>query len=320
MTPEITVVGDNPSNFWLWTGEDGFDLTHPESPDSAPVQPRIKFQTVTSPVIISPQKTALIIIDMQNFFLSPSLGRKKGEGHKAEAALIQHAIPAARKAGIRIVWLNWGLTEEWLKNAPPAMYRAFGSFLKPDVANMASLSAASNDSRTTDAPFSLALEKKGTGGIGRPLGTVTLEDGTTVDAGRTLMRDQWNTALHVPLDKAYRKGLSAEVPDVWMHKDRATGLWGASTECEEFLKAEGIRTLLFAGMNTDQCVLSTLQDAQSKGFDCILLRDCCGTTSPGFASLAVEFNCANVWGFMSSAERLAEGVNNMVMNDASTDR
>ncbi len=60
-------------------------------------------------------------------------------------------------------------------------------------------------------------------------------------------------------------------------------MWGASTLCEEFLEKEGIRTLLFTGVNTDQCVAGTHTDAFSKGYDCILLSDGCGTTSPDFA-------------------------------------
>jgi nicotinamidase-related amidase len=70
---------------------------------------------------------------------------------------------------------------------------------------------------------------------------------------------------------------------VWLHKNRMSGMWGASTMCEEFLKKEGIRTLLFTGVNTDQCVGGTYQDCFSKGYDCVLLSDGCGTTSPEFS-------------------------------------
>jgi len=39
--------------------------------------------------------------------------------------------------------------------------------------------------------------------------------------------------------------------------DRMSGMWGAKTECEEFLQREGIKTLFFSGVNTDQCVGSS---------------------------------------------------------------
>lgn len=64
---------------------------------------------------------------MQNFFLSTYLGRPAdGDGNKAAQRLIDSAIPAARKAGIQIVWLNWGLTDEDLNHMPPSTRRAFG--------------------------------------------------------------------------------------------------------------------------------------------------------------------------------------------------
>lgn len=38
------------------------------------------------------------------------------------------------------------------------------------------------------------------------------------------------------------------------------------------MKEKGIKALLFAGVNTDQCVLATIQDASKHGFDTVLLR------------------------------------------------
>ena len=60
----------------------------------------------TAPVTIAPSKTALVVIDMQNVFLSAALGRSRGEGHTAEDVLLEHGIPAARKAGTQILWLT----------------------------------------------------------------------------------------------------------------------------------------------------------------------------------------------------------------------
>jgi len=44
---------------------------------------------------------------------------------------------------------------------------------------------------------------------------------------------------------------------------------------------KGVSTLLFAGVNTDQCVLGTLVDAYNCGWGCVLVDDCCGTTTKG---------------------------------------
>lgn len=93
------------SNYWLWHEDHGFDLTHPNDPDEPRGTGRIALNATNSPIIIAPEKTALIIIDMQNFFLSGALGRS-GSGHAAEDALLKFAIPAARKAEIQVVWLT----------------------------------------------------------------------------------------------------------------------------------------------------------------------------------------------------------------------
>ena len=154
-------------------------------------------------------------------------------------------------------------------------------------------------------------EKQADGGIGQELGDIKLDDGRTVSVGRLLMRDQWNTQLHAPLEAAYLDGLKAKVPDVRFHKARLSGMWDASGEVQKFLKERSIRTLLFNGVNSDQCVLATLQDACNQGWDTILLKDGCGTTSPDFARKTVLYNCRRSWGFTSSCEDLAKSVRDM---------
>ena len=70
------------------------------------------------------------------------------------------------------------------------------------------------------------------------------------------------------------------------------------------------RTILFAGVNTDQCVLCTLQDANFLGYGCVLVEDCCATTSPGYCTEATLFNVRKCFGFVTDSQevlrRLAE--------------
>lgn len=249
---------------------------------------------------------------MQNFFLSSSLGRRPGAGHAACKKLIKYAIPAARKAGIQVVWLNWGLTEKDVKEMPPAVKRAFGFFAIPIDAEFKRDGEAFEFHQGSVGMDRFGkLQEKGEGmyrGLGAESGDVKLEDGTVVDAGRLLIRDTWNAALFPPLDAIYEEGKQLQnKPDVWIHKDRMSGLWGARTECEEFLEQEGIRTLFFAGVNTDQCVGGTLTDAFSKGYDCILLSDGCGTTSPDSAQKCWEYNASRTFGFCATCEQFASG-------------
>ena len=83
-------------------------------------------------------------------------------------------------------------------------------------------------------------------GLGSEIGPVTLEDGSSVDAGRLLMRDTWNASLPPALLNAYREGTKLEQkPDIWIHKNRMSGLWGAGTPCTEFLEKEGMSLSCF---------------------------------------------------------------------------
>ncbi|KAI0872528.1 Isochorismatase-like protein [Hypoxylon argillaceum] len=293
----IKVIG-NKSHFWLWSESDGFDLTRPAEPDSPQVHPRITLQTTNSPVTITPHKTALVIIDMQNFFLSRSLGRK-GEGHEAEAALLKHALPAAREAGIQVIWLSWGLTDAELEAMSPTMLRVFKF-------------SDNGSSRQVPVPGETSQEPESytDGGMGAELGEVTLGDGTKVDMGRMMMRDQWNTDLHKPLRTVYEASLDSDLPHVRLHKNRISGVSDTSSALVDYLEGAGahIKTLLFTGVNTDQCVYGTMQDANLKGWDTVLLKDGCGTISPGFATQMSVHNASKSWGFCSTCEQLAYAV------------
>ena len=322
------VIGNPKGNFWLHHSNHGFDLTHPQSPDAPPIYPRIPLETTTSQIVVDPAKTALLIIDMQNFFLSPNLGRPEdSKGLKAASQLATFAIPACRRAGIQIIWLNWGLTEDEVTNMPPATLRAFGFSSVPEdqpleaehmrrtaVDDHGVNGSASDIARThgTHIRVPEGKDPRIYRGLGSVIDPVQLDDGRSVTGGGLLMRDQWNTELHPMLEEARQQGTKEGIKheDVWIHKNRMSGLWGGDTLCTQYLAENGFKTLLFAGVNTDQCVGGSLQDAFTKGYDCLLLSDGSATTSPDFAQQCIEFNTAKTWGFVLKCEKLAEGVEN----------
>ena len=339
--PKHDIDGDTPDrrsligrypNHWLHSKSPlSFDLTRPSPPEYALPSPKdsISLSTTTTSIVTSPTKTALIIIDMQNFFLSTYLGRPAdGAGNKAKMQLVDIAIPAARRAGIQIIWLNWGLTDEDIDLMPPSTLRAFGfeaalgkggkSKSLPVIDAHGVNQAVAEHLMQGEGGVLEELTENGKPeriykGLGMEIGPVTIEDGKVVDAGRLLMRDTWNAALPPALDAAYKEGrLLKEKPDVWVHKVRMSGLWGSSTPCTDFLEQQGIKTLLFSGVNTDQCVGGSLQDAFTKGWDCVLLKDACGTTSPQYATECMEFNSARTWGFVTDCHGLDRGVQAML--------
>jgi hypothetical protein len=103
---QFEVIGGE-KNFWLYSKIDGFDLTHLRAPTSPRIYPRIPLETTAACVATDPSKTALVVVDLQYYFLSPSLGHPtSGVGMKVVDQLLKVAIPACRKANIPILWLN----------------------------------------------------------------------------------------------------------------------------------------------------------------------------------------------------------------------
>jgi nicotinamidase-related amidase len=236
-------------------------------------------KTAGAPITIAPQKTALVIIDMQNYFLSRALGRTRGPGHAAEDVLRTLAIPAARKAGIQVVHLTWGLTQEELDNLPPSILRGFSE----------------RNPKTDECET-----------IGDEIGPVKLWNGQIVMGGRRLKRDRWNSDLYESLRQQFAESAGSAQPDVRFYKSRASGFWGGKGVALDFLREKGITTLLFAGMNAEHAVMPSIQDACDLGFDTVLLRDGCSTTSPDFARITAEYESSR-WGFLSTCEDFAKG-------------
>jgi len=161
----MKVIG-GAENFWLYSEKEGYDITHRATPNSSKVYPRMTLRTQNSRTIIDPTKTALIVIDMQNYFLSPAIGRSSDSlGLQVVERLTEQAIPACRKVGIPIVWLGWGLTDEDIETMPPAIVRGF--------------SMDTNFEGDREVP-----------GLGSNIWPITLDDGSTVEGGAVLMRDR----------------------------------------------------------------------------------------------------------------------------------
>ncbi|KAI0097513.1 isochorismatase family protein [Nemania sp. FL0031] len=296
----------NKKNFWIWTKEDGFDLTHPPTQESDPIKPHLKLQCKLTPILVDPAKTALLIIDLQNYDLHEALGNKNKNFYDAEDIVLKYAIPAARKAEIQIIWVTTGYSDDDLKEMDPAVFRTFNFNPVEEDPDWAKLRPGEG--------FSDKGEYRNQKGVGEEIGMVKLKSGEEVDAGRVLIRDSWNSLLHDPLAKSYKESQSTKKADVHFYKNRSSGMCSRMTELTEYLERNNLRTLLFTGINTDQCVMGTLQDGYLKGFDTILLKDGSATDSPEYAQMGVEFNCLRCWGFLSTCENLAKAVEDYCAN------
>jgi nicotinamidase-related amidase len=123
----------------------------------------------------------------------------------------------------------------------------------------------------------------------KPHGTgIGLGDPLPGHGARVLEKDSWAAAI---VDE-----LEVHPADIKVDKYRISGFW--DTPLDGILRNLDVRTILFAGVNTDQCVLCSLQDANFLGYGCVMLTDCCATTSPAFCTEASIWNVKKCFGFV----------------------
>jgi nicotinamidase-related amidase/mannose-6-phosphate isomerase-like protein (cupin superfamily) len=127
--------------------------------------------------------------------------------------------------------------------------------------------------------------------------SVGLGDATAGGAA-VLEKNSWGAAI---VD-----GLATADSDIRVDKFRMSGFW--DTPLDSILRTLGVTTLLFGGVNLDQCVLCTLQDANFLGYDCILIEDCAATTSPEFCTQATLYNIRQCFGFTASASDISAAI------------
>lgn len=113
-----------------------------------------------------------------------------------------------------------------------------------------------------------------------------------------LEKDSWAAAVVDELEK--------QPTDISVDKYRISGFW--DTPLDSILRNLGTRTVLFAGVNTDQCVMCTLTDANFLGYGCVMVEDCCATTSPECCTEATVFNVKKCFGFVTRSGDLLEAL------------
>jgi nicotinamidase-related amidase len=252
---ELRPLGNGPTYHWNVNGV-LVDMSMP-----LPEPRRAKIVCQPQSVTVDLNRTALIVIDMQNDFCAKGgwvdhLGVDYTPD-RAPIGPLQKLLPAMRKVRVPIIWVNWGNRPDLL-NMPPNQIHLY----KPD----------------------------GTGtGLGEPL---------PVSGAHVLEKDSWAAAV---VDE-----LKPIPGDVMIDKYRISGFW--DTPLDSVLRNLGTRTILFAGVNTDQCVFCTLTDANFLGYGCVMLEDCCATTSPDFCTEASIWNVKKCYGFVTRSKNVISAI------------
>ncbi|EPE09500.1 glutamyl-trna amidotransferase subunit a [Ophiostoma piceae UAMH 11346] len=225
-----------------------------------------------------PERTALVLIDMQRDFLDPGGFGAIQCGDPEVFARVRSVIArtkpvlaAARTLGLHVIHTREG-------HQP----------------SLSDLSAAKRD-RQLHAPAKQVTQPDGTLTTQKQH-TATIGDAGTM--GRLLVRGENG---HDIVDEL--KPLPNEVV---VDKPGKGGFW--ATSLHRKLMARGITHLLFCGVTTECCVASTAREASDRGFQCCILEDCTSGFDKGFGKTTVDMYVSfdGLFGFASTSSSLVE--------------
>ena len=95
------------------------------------------------------------------------------------------------------------------------------------------------------------------------------EIGSLGPLGRLLVRGEYGCDFH--------DGFQPKQGEIVVDKPGNSAFY--ATDLEHILRAQNIKHLILFGVTTDVCVSSTMRDANDRGYDCLLVEDCCGAAT-----------------------------------------
>ena len=76
-----------------------------------------------------------------------------------------------------------------------------------------------------------------------------------------------------------------------------------ATDLEDILRNWGMEKLVVCGVTTEVCVHTTVREANDRGFDCLVVEDCCGSYFPEFQEMGLRMIKAQggIFGWVASS-------------------
>ena len=79
-----------------------------------------------------------------------------------------------------------------------------------------------------------------------------------------------------------------------------------ATDLQAVLHNRGIRQLVITGVTTEVCVHTTVREANDRGYECLVLEDCCGSYFAEFHAVALKMITAQggIFGWVASSPQV----------------